>query len=240
MGAIYLFFHSLNFETFKERSEGFFPLWFLYWMIFLWDTTWKDGWMNGCNDWWVDGEMDEDWMDLQGNEGTYKQTKDRLTERASNRPTDQMNEQTNERTNARTNERTNERTNGRTNERTSERTSERANERASERARERENERTNERTNGWTNEWMDTPFRIKNFISFLNPKSVWKIETTELIRKNSRVYWGVRFSSDKYRPFFYKVSFFHTVWDFQSSRPQQLASLLQKRHTGIRIVRSSS
>ena len=24
MGAIYLFFHSLNFETFKERSEGFF------------------------------------------------------------------------------------------------------------------------------------------------------------------------------------------------------------------------
>ena len=59
--------------------------------------------MNGCNDWWVDGEMDEDWMDLQGNEGTYKQTKDRLSDRVSNRPTDQMNEQTNERTNARTN-----------------------------------------------------------------------------------------------------------------------------------------
>ena len=146
----------------------------------------------------------------------------------------------NERTNKRTNERTHARTNVRTDERTNERGNERVNERTSERASERTRERTNERTNGWTNEWMDTPVRIKNFISFLNPKSVWKIETTELIRKNSRVYWGVRFSSDKYRPFFYKVSFFHTVWDFQSSRPQQLASLLQKRHTGIRIVRSSS
>ena len=189
---------------------------------------WRDGWR-------LDG-FTRKWRNVQTNKGP--------TDRASNRPTDQMNEQTNERTNERTHERTHERTYERTNERTNERANERVNERtserASERARERENERTNERTNGWTNEWMDTPVRIKNLISFLNPKSVWKIETTELIRKNSRVYWGVRFSSDKYRPFFYKVSFFHTVWDFQSSRPQQLASLLQKRHTGIRIVRSSS
>ena len=189
---------------------------------------WRDGWR-------LDG-FTRKWRNVQTNKGP--------TDRPSEQPFDRSNERTNKRTNERTHELTHERTYERTNERTNERANERANERtserASERARERENERTNERTNGWTNEWMDTPVRIKNFISFLNPKSVWKIETTELIRKNSRVYWGVRFSSDKYRPFFYKVSFFHTVWDFQSSRPQQLASLLQKRHTGIRIVRSSS
>lgn len=185
---------------------------------------WRDGWR-------LDG-FTRKWRNVQTNKGP--------TDRASERPSDRSNERTNKRTNERTHARTNVRTDERTNERGNERVNERTSERASERARERENERTNERTNGWTNEWMDTPVRIKNFISFLNPKSVWKIETTELIRKNSRVYWGVRFSSDKYRPFFYKVSFFHTVWDFQSSRPQQLASLLQKRHTGIRIVRSSS
>ena len=189
---------------------------------------WRDGWR-------LDG-FTRKWRNVQTNKGP--------TERPSEQPSDRSNERTDKRTNERTHELTHERTYERTDERTNERANERANERtserASERARERENERTNERTNGWTNEWMDTPVRIKNFISFLNPKSVWKIETTELIRKNSRVYWGVRFSSDKYRPFFYKVSFFHTVWDFQSSRPQQLASLIQKRHTGIRIVRSSS
>lgn len=42
---------------------------FFFFMIFILDDIfmniiWKDGWMNGCNDWWVDGEMDEDWMDL--------------------------------------------------------------------------------------------------------------------------------------------------------------------------------
>ena len=189
---------------------------------------WRDGWR-------LDG-FTRKWRNVQTNKGPT----DRPSEQPSDRSNERTNKRTNERTHARTNVRTDERTNERTNERANERTSERANERASERASERTRERTNERTNGWTNEWMDTPVRIKNFISFLNPKSVWKIETTELIRKNSRVYWGVRFSSDKYRPFFYKVSFFHTVWDFQSSRPQQLASLLQKRHTGIRIVRSSS
>ena len=195
-----------------------------------------DEWMDVMIDGWMERWMKTGWIYKEMKERTNKQRTDWPSERATVRPIKWTNKQTNERTHARTNERTN----GRTNERTSERTSERANERASERASERTRERTNERTNGWTNEWMDTPVRIKNFISFLNPKSVWKIETTELIRKNSRVYWGVRFSSDKYRPFFYKVSFFHTVWDFQSSRPQQLASLLQKRHTGIRIVRSSS